>query len=126
MPSRRRTRAAVENSWDSACPRRTLALALCCAGVIGLLAIVGVAAQATTDYDRDDDGLIEVDSLEKLNAIRWDLDGDGDGTADDLDSNGTADYDEAFPIPPPAWAAASRTTMATPTPLMSPSASAMS
>ena len=99
MPSNRWTRAAIGNSWDSAWLRRTLALALCCAGVIGLLAIAGVAAQATTDYDRDDDGLIEVDSLEKLNAIRWDLDGDGDGTADDLDSNGTADYDEAFPNP---------------------------
>ena len=99
MPSNRWSRVAVRNSWGSARLRRILALALCCAGVIGLLAIVGVAAQATTDYDRDDDGLIEVDSLEKLNAIRWDLDGDGDGTADDLDSNGTADYDEAFPNP---------------------------
>ena len=31
-----------------------------------------------TDYDADDDFLIEVDSLAKLNAVRWDLDGDGD------------------------------------------------
>ena len=30
-----------------------------------------------TDYDTDDDGLIEVDSLAKLNAVRYDLDGDG-------------------------------------------------
>ncbi len=30
-----------------------------------------------TDYDTDDDGLIEVSSLAQLNAIRWDLDGDG-------------------------------------------------
>ena len=29
------------------------------------------------DYDADDDGLIEVSSLSQLNAIRWDLDGDG-------------------------------------------------
>jgi len=29
------------------------------------------------DYDVDDDGLIEVSSLAQLNAIRWDLDGDG-------------------------------------------------
>ena len=29
------------------------------------------------DYDADDDQLIEVDSLAKLNAIRWDLDGNG-------------------------------------------------
>ena len=34
-------------------------------------------AQATTDYDLDDDGLIDVNSPEKLNAIRWDVDGDG-------------------------------------------------
>ena len=31
----------------------------------------------TGDYDLDDDGLIDVDSLVKLNAIRWDLNGDG-------------------------------------------------
>ncbi len=30
-----------------------------------------------TDYDTDDDGLIEVSSLVQLNAIRWDLNGDG-------------------------------------------------
>ena len=30
------------------------------------------------DYDLDDDGLIEVRTLAQLNAIRWDLDGDGD------------------------------------------------
>ena len=29
------------------------------------------------DYDLDDDGLIEVRTLAQLNAIRWDLDGDG-------------------------------------------------
>ena len=30
-----------------------------------------------TDYDADNDLLIEVDSLARLNALRWDLDGDG-------------------------------------------------
>ena len=30
------------------------------------------------DYDIDDDGLIEVSTLAQLNAIRWDLNGDGD------------------------------------------------
>ena len=37
------------------------------------------------DYDSDDDGLIEVDSLAQVNAIRYDLDGDGaaDDTAND-------------------------------------------
>ena len=44
---------------------------------MALLTIPGVAAQTTTDYDQDDDGLIEVNSLARLNAIRWDLDGDG-------------------------------------------------
>ena len=36
------------------------------------------------DYDSDDDGLIDVDSLAKLDAIRYDLDGNGaaDNTAD--------------------------------------------
>ena len=32
------------------------------------------------DYDADDDGLIEVSNLAQLNAIRWDLDGDGRST----------------------------------------------
>ena len=35
------------------------------------------AAASPGDHDADDDGLIEVDSLAKLNAMRWDLDGDG-------------------------------------------------
>ncbi len=53
------------------------------------------------DYDADDDGLIEVANLAQLNAIRWDLDGDGAVT----DDTGTADfdeaeaYDDAFPNP---------------------------
>ena len=46
-----------------------------------------------TDYDADDDGLIDVDSLTKLNAIRWDLDGDGVG--DKLDKNNDNDYVDA-------------------------------
>ena len=29
------------------------------------------------DYDDDDDGLIEIRTLAQLNAVRWDLDGDG-------------------------------------------------
>ncbi len=41
------------------------------------------------DYDTDDDGLIEIDNLAKLNAMRWDADGDGAG--------GGSDYDAAFP-----------------------------
>ncbi len=49
-------------------------------------------AQTTTDYDSDDDGLIEVSSLAQLNAIRWDL--DGDGVVDDT-ANQTS-YTAAF------------------------------
>ena len=58
-------------------PLRLLALALFCAGIAALLGLPGVAAQTPTDYDTDNDGLIEVNSLARLNAIRWDLNGDG-------------------------------------------------
>ena len=46
----------------------------------------------TTDYDTDDDGLIDITKLTQLNAIRYDLDGDGAkaGRAD-------SDYHVAFP-----------------------------
>ena len=38
---------------------------------------LGTQYGATVDYDHDDDGLIEVFNLAQLNAIRWDLNGDG-------------------------------------------------
>ena len=41
----------------------------------------GVEAQSAVDYDADDDGMIEIEWLEQLDAVRWDL--DGDGFADD-------------------------------------------
>ncbi len=44
------------------------------------------------DYDRDDDGLIEIANLEQLNALRWDTDGDGAPTSDHA-----GDYARAFP-----------------------------
>ena len=44
-----------------------------------------------TSYDTDGDGLIEVSDLMQLNAIRWDLDGDGSPA-----SNATG-YNAAFP-----------------------------
>ncbi len=53
-----------------------------------------VTVSAMVDYDSDDDGLIEVSSLEQLNAIRWDLDGNGQPGA----ANQT-DYTTAFPSP---------------------------
>ena len=56
------------------------------------------ATAAAHDYDSDDDGLIEVNSLARLNAIRWDLDGNGvvDTGATPAD---TASYAAAFPSP---------------------------
>ena len=49
-------------------------------GLPALCAALLLAAQpaaATVSYDTDGDGLIEISSLAQLNAIRWDLDGDG-------------------------------------------------
>ena len=43
------------------------------------------------DYDKDDDGLIEITNLNQLNAIRYDLDGDGTPA-----SGSETDYDAAF------------------------------
>ena len=52
-----------------------------------------VNAQSPVDYDADDDGLIEIEWLEQLNAIRWDLDGNG---IVDEESN-TEAYSTMFP-----------------------------
>ena len=56
-------------------PLLTVAVLVAVGMWVGLSA--PVQAQGTEDYDADDDGLIEVSSLAQLNAIRWDLDGDG-------------------------------------------------
>ena len=46
--------------------------------VSGVMASQNIAsAQVMMDYDADDDGLIEIEWLEQLDAVRWDLDGDG-------------------------------------------------
>ena len=50
------------------------------------------ATATPTDYDTDDDGLIEIDSLAKLNAIRWDLNGDGNPAS----GAATTNYNAAF------------------------------
>ncbi len=50
-------------------------------------------AQPPTDYDQDDNGLIEISNLEQLNAIRWDLNGDGQP---DKETFAKA-YNQAFP-----------------------------
>ena len=49
--------------------------------------------QTGTDYDDDDDQLIEIDSLAKLNAVRWDLDGNGVPV-----TSATSSYAAAFPL----------------------------
>lgn len=51
------------------------------------------AQQELKDYDADDDGLIEIDSLAQLNAVRWDPDGNGEVSSTDSMS----DYALAFP-----------------------------
>ena len=50
----------------------------------------GPSGDQAEDYDADDDGLIEVSNLDQLNAIRWDLDGDG--------SSSDAGYEAVFPM----------------------------
>ena len=52
------------------------------------------SAQAITDYDDDNNGLIDIRTLAQLNAMRWDLDGDGVAA-----SNATTTYNAAFPNP---------------------------
>ena len=56
---------------------------------------------SVTDYDTDNDGLIEVDSLAKLNAIRYDPDGDGlvGDNINTADIDEAAAYAAAFPNP---------------------------
>ena len=51
------------------------------------------ATPAGGDYDSDNDGLIEIRNLTQLDAIRHDLDGDGETR----DAAGTAAYNAAFP-----------------------------
>ena len=71
-----------------------------------LAAVIGVAclmltlnapdaarAQAQGDYDADNDGLIDINYLEQLDAVHYDLNGDG---AADPDANADA-YAAAFP-----------------------------
>ena len=47
-----------------------------------------------TDYDKDDDGLIEINNLAQLNAVRWDMRGRGQPAPAHL-----VDYLAAFPVP---------------------------
>ena len=67
-----------------------LTLALALAGLSG----VSAQAPATVDYDDDNDGLIDVTTLARLNAMRYDLDGNGAASQTDA-----ASYAAAFPNP---------------------------
>ena len=73
---------------------KTVCEALSIALILGVMAGLNIAsAQSPVDYDADDDGLIEFAWLEQLNAIRWDLDGDGV-----VDNGSNAEtYSAAFP-----------------------------
>ena len=78
-------------------PRRTAgatALSVLIALAVLLSISATAAAQSPTDYDTDNDGLIEIAHIEQLNAIRWDL--NGDGIADNP-ANADA-YAAAFPV----------------------------
>ena len=68
--------------------------ALSIALMLGAMAGLNIAnAQSPVDYDTDNDRLIEIEWLEQLNAVRWDLDGDGY-----VDDGGNAEvYSDAFP-----------------------------
>ena len=53
---------------------------------------MSIAIVVSSDHDANRNGLIEISSLEQLNAIRWDLDGNGVPT-----EAGAASYAAAFP-----------------------------
>ena len=59
----------------------------------GAASSVTATPEPGTDYDSDDDGLIEISNLAQLNAIRWDV--DGDGAVDD--ASNAQSYATAFP-----------------------------
>ena len=61
--------------------------------------IESVGAQTAVDYDADDNGLIEITHLEQLEAVRWDLYGEGEP------SNEGA-YEAAFPSAAPGMGCA--------------------
>ena len=56
----------------------------------GLIVTIQDDEQTGTDYDTDEDGLIEISSLAQLNAVRYDLNGDGTVAAGDATNYGNA------------------------------------
>ena len=51
--------------------------------------VIPILVSGGSSYDRDGDGLIEIANLAQLNAIRWDLNGDGEAA--------NSAYESAFP-----------------------------
>ena len=88
--SGRLTVAAVLNRATTAAYTLTVTAGNAEGGTATTTVTIAVTAPAT-DYDADGDGLIDVGSLAQLNAIRWDLDGDGAST--------NPGYAAAFPRP---------------------------
>ena len=80
-------------------PKRMNKMTPCYARLLALVALVMLMASgpafAQTDYDRDNDNLIDITTLPQLNAIRWDLNGDGAIDASATSSDTTA-YNAAF------------------------------
>ena len=64
--------------------------------LVMLMASGPAFAQTTVDYDLDNDGYIDVSTHAQLNAIRWDLNGDGAIDARATSSD-TTTYNAAFP-----------------------------
>ena len=100
------TVAAVDDSTNTASGRQTsISHTVTSAGdyagvtatdvsvTVGALRIDPCATATGGDYDIDDDGLIEVCNLAQLNAIRWDLDGDGAADVYPPDKNGVTGHD---------------------------------
>ena len=50
-------------------------------GAADLTSVNGLTAVPAVHYDSDGDGLVEIRTLQQLNAVRWDLNGDGQPTA---------------------------------------------
>ena len=75
----------------------TLAAALSLIGAVPAAAPAAVSAavpaQATVDYDSDNDNLIEISGHAQLHAVNYDLDGNGSPVA----GAGTTAYNTAFP-----------------------------
>ena len=69
-------------------PRYAHLLAL----VVLVVLMASGPAFAQTDYDTDNDNLIDITTLAQLNAMRWDLNGDGAVATTD-----TMNYNAAFP-----------------------------